>query len=369
MIFKKSLQRDLANLAGVVFFTLFTIMVTTTLIRMLGRASGGRVDTASVLPLLAFSSINYLPILLILTLYMSVLAALTRAYRDSEMVIWFASGQSLVAWIRPVLGFAVPFALAIAVIGLFAAPWANRQSSEYYQRFAQREDVSQVSAGQFRESARANRVFFVESLAEDAQSVRNVFVSQGKGETFSVVVAASGYIEQARDGRFLVLEKGRRYDGVQSTPELRLTEFERYGLRLDPRPAQLSSDSARVKDTMELLRDPSDRNLGELLWRIGLPVSALLLALLAIPMSFVNPRMGRSANLVIALLIYIVYSNMQSLMQAWVAQGRVSFWVGVWVVHAVLAVIIALRFLQRMSLLRWPLRRSRAGRAAAQVPA
>jgi lipopolysaccharide export system permease protein len=196
-----------------------------------------------------------------------------------------------------------------------------------------------------------------------------VFVSQGKGETFSLVVAAGGYIEQSRDGRFLVLEKGRRYDGVQGTPELRLTEFERYGLRLDPRPAQLSNDSARVKDTMELLRDPSDRNLGELLWRIGLPVSALLLALLAIPMSYVNPRMGRSANLVIALLIYIVYSNVQSLMQAWVAQGRVSFWVGVWVVHAVLAVIIALRFLQRMSLLRWPLRRSRAGRAAAQVPA
>lgn len=368
MIFKKSLRRDLANLAGVVFFTLFTIMVTTTLIRMLGRASGGRVDTASVLPLLAFSSINYLSILLILTLYMSVLAALTRAYRDSEMVIWFASGQSLAAWIRPVLGFALPFAVGIAVIAFFLAPWAQRQSSEYYARFAQREDVSQVSAGQFRESARANRVFFVESLSEDAQSVRNVFVSQGKGETFSVVVAAGGYIEQSRDGRFLVLEKGRRYDGVQSTPELRLTEFERYGLRLDPRPTQLSTDSARVKTTMELLRDPSDRNLGELLWRIGLPVSALLLALLAIPMSYVNPRMGRSANLVIALLIYVIYSNMQSLMQAWVAQARVPFWVGVWLVHAVLAMIIVLRFRRRMSLERWRPWRVRA-RKDAQVPA
>ena len=92
MIFQKSLRRDLASLAGVVFSTLFTIMVTTSLIRLLGRASGGKVDTASVLPLIAFSAINYLPVLLVLTLYVSVLAALTRAYRDSEMVIWFASG-------------------------------------------------------------------------------------------------------------------------------------------------------------------------------------------------------------------------------------------------------------------------------------
>lgn len=348
MIFRKSLRRDLANLAGVVFFTLFTIMLTTSLIRLLGRASGGRVGTSDVLPLIAYAAINYLPVILVLTLYVSVLTALTRAWRDSEMVVWFASGQSLLAWIRPVMTFALPFAVTIGLVAFFLSPWSYRQTREYQDRFAQREDISLVAAGQFRESSGADRVFFVETVAADAQSVGNVFVTQGKGREFSVVVAAAGFIEQTEAGRFLVLEKGRRYDGVHDTPELRLTEFERYGMRLAPQATRLSDESARARDTLALLRNPDARNLGELVWRIGLPVSALLLALLAIPLSFVNPRLGRSVNLVIALLIYVTYSNLLSLSQAWVAQGRVPFAVGVWVVHAVLASVVALLFWRRL---------------------
>ena len=370
MIFQKSLRRDLANLAGVVFSALFAIMLTTSLLRVLKRATGGQIDTAGVLPLIAYTSIQFLAVLLVLTLYVSVLTALTRAWRDSEMVVWFASGQSLLSWVRPIAWFALPFAAAVAAVAFVLAPWASRQSSEYQQRFAQREDVSQISAGQFRESASAERVFFVESVGEDAQSVRNVFVTQSKGRDFSVVVAASGHIEQMEGGRFLVLERGRRYDGVHDSPELRLTEFERYGLRLDARPAQVDNDSARARDTLDLVRDPTDRNLGELVWRVGLPVSALLLALLAIPLSFFNPRVGRSANLVIALLVYVLYSNLLSLTQAWVAQGRLPFWVGVWLVHAAMAAAVAWLFTRRMRLGRpslWRrLRTALAGRRAAR---
>ena len=371
MLFRKSLRRDLTNLAGIVFATLFTIMVTTTLIRLLGRASAGRVDTATVLPLIAFSSINYLPVLLVLTLYVSVLTALTRAWRDSEMVIWFASGQSLAAWVRPVLSFALPFAIAVTLIAFFVAPWASRQAGDYTQRFAQREDVSQVSAGQFRESARAERVFFVESLAADAQSVRNVFVAQRKGDQeWSVVVSSGGFIENAPEGgRYLVLEQGRRYDGSMTTSQLRLSEFERYGVRLDPRPAGGANDSVRARDTAALLADPTPRNLGELAGRIGLPISALLLALLAIPLSFVNPRVGRSVNLVIALLIYVTYTNLQSLMQAWIAQGRLPFAVGVWLVHAILALACGWLFWRRMSTRRLRLRRRAAPIAGAAAGA
>ncbi|MFO1196387.1 MAG: LPS export ABC transporter permease LptF [Burkholderiaceae bacterium] len=364
MLFKKALRRDLANLAGVVFATLFTIMVTTTLIRLLGRAAAGGVDTASVLPLIAFSAINFLPVLLVLTLYIAVLMAITRAYRDSEMVIWFACGQSIAQWIRPVLGFAVPFVVVIAAVAFLVAPWANRQTSDYQKRFAQREDISQVAAGQFRESASASRVFFVESISEDQRSVRNVFVTQSQGEKLTIVAAAGGHIRQDPNGdRFLVLEKGRRYDGDRASPAFRLTEFELYGLRLDPKPDISPDDSARVKSTLELIREGTPRGMGELLWRVSLPISAVMLGLLAVPMSSFNPRVGRSVNLIVALLIYVIYSNLISLSQAWVAQERISFGVGVWVVHAGLAVVVALMYWRRLTLprLRMPsLRRARA---------
>ena len=351
MLFKKALRRDLVNLAGVIFATLFTIMVTTTLIRLLGRAAGGSVDTGSVVPLIAFGSVNFLPVLLVLTLYMAVLVALSRAYRDSEMVIWFSSGQSILAWVRPVLAFAFPFVLLTAMVALVVAPWAARQTSQYQQRFEQREDVSQIAPGQFRESASANRVFFVESLSEDQTTVRNVFVSQTEGERLIVVVSAVGRIVTESNGdRFLVLEKGRRYDGLHGRPEYKLMEFERYGVRLDQKAAKLDDESSKIKDTIELVSDPSARNLAELLWRLSLPVSAVMLALLAIPVSAVNPRIGRSINLIFALLLYVIYNNLVSLAQGWVAQGKLQFPLGLVIVHLALGVVILVLFWRRLTL-------------------
>ena len=351
MLFQKTLRRDIGNLAGVIFATLFTIMVTTTLIRMLGRAAGGKVDTASLLPLIAFSAINLLPALLVLTLYVAVLMAITRAYRDSEMVIWFASGRSLVDWVGPVIRFALPFVALIAGLSFGMSPWANRQIAEYQKRFEQREDVSQVAAGQFRESAAASRVFFVESLSEDQQSVRNVFVTQRQGEQLTIVVAGEGRIEQkSPDERFLVLEQGRRYDGSRESPAFRLMEFERYGLRLEPRLDARAEQAPKALDTLDLILDPTPRHLGELAWRVSLPVSALVLALFAIPLSSFNPRAGRSVNLVVALLVYVTYTNLVSLSQAWIAQGKVGFELGVWVVHAAVLSVCLLLFWRRLTL-------------------
>jgi lipopolysaccharide export system permease protein len=371
MLFTRALRRDLINLAGAVFATLFTIMVTTTLIRLLGRAASNRLATADVLPLIAFASINYIPVLLVLTVYITVLMVLSRAYRDSEMVIWFASGQALTAWVRPVLGFAAPFVLLIAAVALVIGPWANRQAAEYRLRFEQREDVSQVSAGQFRESAGANRVFFVESISEDQSEVRNVFVTQFKDGKMTVVASSGGRIVVRPDGdRFLVLEDGRRWDGEWGGNEYRLMEFERYGLRLQAKAAGVSDESARLKPTHELMSDPTRPNLGELVWRIGLPLSAIAVALLAIPLAFVNPRAGQSINLVIAVLIYVVYNNLNGLTLAWVSQGRMSFGAAVFSTHAVVLLVTAWLFWRRTSLTRlWPRWRRRARPVPAAPPA
>ena len=371
MLFKRALRRDLTNLAGAVFATLFTVMVTTTLIRVIGRAASNRVATADVVPLIAFASISYIPVLLVLTVYVTVLMTLSRAYRDSEMVIWFASGQSLGAWIRPVLGFAAPFLAVIALVAFVVGPWAYRQAAEYRARFEQREDVSQVSAGQFRESAGANRVFFVESISEDQSEVRNVFVTQVRGTKLTVVASSGGRITVDADGdRFLVLEDGRRWDGDWGGNAYRLMEFERYGVRLQAKAPGIANPSSRLKTTWELISDPTGPNLGELVWRAGLPISGVVVALLAIPLAFVNPRAGQSINLVIAVLVYVTYNNLTSVMQAWVAQGKVSFGVGLVITHAVVLGVAAWLFWRRTSLVRlWPPAppRGAAGRAGHRV--
>ena len=356
MLFQQALRRDLFNLAGAVFATLFTVMVTTTSIRLLGGAAANRLASADVLPLIAFASVNYIPVLMVLTLYITVLLALTRAYRDSEMVVWFARGLSLRAWIRPVLAFAMPFVVLIAIVSLLVGPWASRQASEYKRRFELRDDVSMVAPGQFRESVSSNRVFFVESVDEAQTEVRNVFVTQMREGHLTVVASSGGRIEtRPEGGRFLVLEDGRRWDGQWGEGAYRLMEFERYGLLLQPKPAPGAEDSARMRATTDLIQQPSATNRGELIWRLSLPISGLLAALLAIPLAFVNPRVNQSVNLIVAMLIYVIYNNANSLMQAWVSQGRLPFAVGLLATHVVVIAIIAFMFWRRMSLSRlWP---------------
>ena len=350
MIFQRALRRELLSTAGAVFTTLFSITITVMLIRILGQAAGGKIASQDVVAMLGFSTLNYLPIILNLTGFISVLLVLTRTYQDSEMVVWFASGMSLTAWIRPVLSFGIPLVLLTALLSLAVTPWANRQSVEFRSRFEKREDVSRVSPGRFQESSSADRVFFVEGLADDISNVRNVFINSVRDGKSSVIVAREGTTEVDANGdKFLVLKNGRRYDGTPSEPEFQLMEFERYGVLINSTPQSAAAvNSARAQPLSLLIANPTPQNRGELLWRAALPLMGMLLMLLAVPLGFVNPRGGRSANLLLALLVFVVYSNMVGVLQAAVSQERLALAMGWWPLHLRAALLVAFLFSWRI---------------------
>lgn len=350
MIFQRALRRDLLNTAGAVFTTLFTITITVMLIRILGQAAGGKVASADVVALIGFSALNYLPIILNLAGFMSVLLVVTRSYQDSEMVVWFASGLSLSRWIKPVLMFSLPIVFMTAMLSLFLTPWSNQQSAVYKERYANREDIARVSPGKFQESSSSNRVFFVEGVAGDATKVRNIFVSSVRNGKTSVVVAKEGTVEVDPNGdKFLVMHQGRRYDGVPTQSDFQLMEFDRYGVLVASKSSALVGDtSARALSTRELLRTRNNFNDGEILWRVSLPLMGVLLMLLAIPLGFVNPRGGRSANLLIALFLFVFYSNMLSYAQATVVQSRSSLMLAWWPVHLVALLVVVIFFSWRL---------------------
>ncbi|AMP06655.1 putative permease YjgP/YjgQ family protein [Collimonas pratensis] len=321
------------------------------LIKILGQAAGGQIASQDVVALIGFQSLNYMPILLILTGYISVLLVVTRSYQDSEMVVWFASGQSLVRWVRPVLEFGLPIIILTAILSFVATPWANNQSAQYRERFEKREDISRVSPGKFQESAAANRIFFVEGISGDSTKVKNVFVNTQQEGKNSIVVAKEGNLEIDKNGdKFLILSKGRRYDVLAGKNEFRQMEFERYGVLVASNSQAENGDrSAQALPTADLLKDRNGFNMGELLWRLSLPLMALCLMLLAIPLSFVNPRVGRSASLLIALLLYVSYSNVTSIFQAAVVQGRWSFMLAWWPMHLIVLFIVGLLFMWRLN--------------------
>ena len=353
MIFQRAAQREFAQTAATVFVALFAIMLTTQLIRLLGQAAGGRIASEAVVAMLGFTALNYLPVLLSLTLFIAILLSLSRVYRDSEMAIWFSAGVPLTAWMRPVLRFALPLVLVIAVLALFLSPWAISQRAAYQDRMDRRDDVARVSPGAFKESARGDRVFFVESVTDrvtQEDHVKNIFIHSLQHGRLGVMAAAQGHTEVAANGdKFIVLTDGRRYEGAAGTAEYRVMAFERYAMRIEVQENRGIDKSTKSMPILELLRDRNPASQAELLWRIGVPLSALTLALLAIPLAFVNPRAGRTNNLLFALLTFMIYNNLLSLSQAWVAQGRLPFEVGVWAVHVLMFLALVLLFWKRLA--------------------
>jgi lipopolysaccharide export system permease protein len=354
VIFHRSLIREFSLAALAVVGVLLAIILTRLLILLLGKAAIGEVQPEAVIGLIAFGILTYLPVLLGIAVFVAVLLTLSRSYRDSEMTVWFTSGLSIAAWIRPVLQFALPVALICALLSLVVAPWSQAQSAEYQRLLESRDEVSSVTPGVFRESRNSDRVFFVDKLSERDDVVNNVFVQSTQGNRLGVIVAQRGFIETAPNGdRFVVLMNGRRYEGTPGRLDYRTVDFERYAIRIEPHEAKRSAPSSKALSSLELLEEHHPEQIAELQWRIALPLAVLIMALFAVPLAFVNPRSGRSWNLILAVLTYVLYNNLLSIFQAWTAQARIPGWVGLWPVHLTMVALVLVLFYRQMRGFRW----------------
>ena len=325
MLFDTTLRRDLARMFGGTLVVILTIFLTNVLIRTLAQAAGGAVAPQDVLLLLGYVALGQLPAILALSLFIAVVACLGRMYRDSEMAIWFASGVPLTRFVRPVLRMGWPVLLVVALLVLFVWPWVNRQSSDLRDRYQQRADLSRVAPGVFQTSRDGKRVFFIERDSPDATNARNVFILARNGTRETVTSAQSGRIDNLDGQRWLVLDHGQSNEAGSTNGDKLLSRFESYRVltgeqalrRVEERPP-------RALRSIELLREPTLRNQGELVWRIGLLCGAANLLLLAVGMAATNPRRASNWNLLYALLGFIVYYNLINLSQAWVGDGRIG---------------------------------------------
>ena len=184
MLFDSSIRKELARSFGATLVVLVTVVMTMMLIRTLGQASRGSVNPSDVMLVMGFTVLGQLPIILSLSLFVAVVSTLSRMYRDSEMVIWFASGRGLASLLRPLLRFAWPVMAVIAVLSLAVWPWSNTQIQELKTRYERRSDIDRIAPGEFQESANGRRVFFIDKESPDPQSANNVFIvtSDAKGE-------------------------------------------------------------------------------------------------------------------------------------------------------------------------------------------
>jgi len=348
-IFQRSLTREFTAVGSSVVAVLVAIMVVQAFITQLKRASSGSIEAEAVIALLGFLLVAYLPVILALALFVSVLLTLSRSYRDSEMPIWFSSGLSITAWVNPVLRFGVPIVMVTAGLSLFLTPWALTQSTEYERQFKNRDEISRLSPGTFIEARSANQMYFVDKTADNSEYASNVFMHYNENGRVGVVVAEKGFPSVDANGdKVLVLLNGRRYEGTPSALDFRIVDFERMTKRIEVKEAVADKPRTKQLPTMTLINEPTPERIAELHWRIALPVAALILSLMAIPLSFVNPRSGTSGNLILAILIFFLYYNLLNFFQAWTADGTVPMWLGLLPVHLAMIAILVVLFSRQL---------------------
>ena len=205
MLFDSSIRKELARSFGATLVVLVTVVMTMMLIRTLGQASKGSVSPSDVMLVMGFTVLGQLPTILSLSLFIAVVGTLSRMYRDSEMVIWFASGRGLISLVRPLLRFAWPVMVVIAVLSLLVWPWANSQIQELKTRYEQRSDIDRIAPGEFQESSNGSRVFFIDKDTPDTLAANNVFIAANDGKRESVTSARSARLETQGGERMALL--------------------------------------------------------------------------------------------------------------------------------------------------------------------
>jgi lipopolysaccharide export system permease protein len=337
MLFDSSLRRELWRSFIGTLVVLVTVVLTMVLIRVLSQATRGAFAPADVGLILSYTLVGQLPVLMALALFVSVVAVLSRLWRESEMVVWQASGASQMNFITPLLRMAWPVIAVVALCTLVARPWAQTQAMVLKVQYDRRSDMARVAPGQFQSSADGKRVFFIDSTSDAQKTGRNVFMVMTDTARESVVTAKEGRIEIDNGQRYLLLDQGERVQTDLLTGAKTLSSFVQAKLLLGeaPDPSRVNLD-LRATSTPELLKRSEREARGELVWRVGLIWACMNMVLSGLSLASGNARRHSSWNLVNALLLFVVYFNLINLSQNWVARGKMSWPVSLWLIHGML---------------------------------
>ena len=338
-IIEHYLIREVAQPLAAIFIALVVIFITFSLSRFLVDADAGLLQPIEVARLTFFKSVISLDVLLPLSLFLGIMTGLGRLYTDSEIYAMRTGGISEAHLLRPLMHLALVLAVVVALLSAWARPWAYAQSYAIKAMAEATAETGRIKQAQFYDFGRNGRTVFIEHIAENGRDMEGIFIRTRKGEDLQVITAAKGEFDYFHKPLFhrLKLTDARILKKVQESTDLS-GEFGSFSLFLpaeSPKPPEYKVKSATT-NSLRQSSDPVAR--AEFQWRMSTPVSALLLALAAIPLSRSRPRQGRYAKMLMALGIYAIYFNLLDVSRSWVEQGSSAY---IWWVPGLLSLVVA----------------------------
>ena len=335
-ILDRYLFREIASAWLSVTLVLLLILLTNQFARVLGDVAKGKLPKDAAFDVIGLSAAQYLTVLIPIGLFLAIMLALGRLYRDSEMPAMTACRVGPMGIYRPLLWLLAPLALAVAWLAIDGAPRALQAVDRIGAEARREADLASIEPGRFTVFGPQGAVVYGDSVTADGV-MRNVFMQRTSDDgVVEVVIAESGEMMSSDDPdiRLLVLRDGRRYEGIPGTTRFRVAEFAEHGVPYRLPSLETPDPKPRAMSFAALTRSSDPEHIAEWQWRIGVPLSTIILAILAVPLSKSSPRAGRYGRLAIGLLVFIIYLNLLSAAKAWIEQATLSPLLGLWWVHA-----------------------------------
>ena len=336
-ILDRYIFREIAQSWLAVTLVLLAILLTNQFARVLGDVAKDKLPKDAIFQIIGLTAVQYLTILVPIALFLAIMLALGRLYRDSEMPAMMACRVGPSDIYRPLSMLLIPLALAVGWLATEIAPAALSSIERIGVEARRQADLASIEPGRFVADSREGAVVYAESVVGPG-SVENVFLQRQDEGNVEVVIAERGDQVESDDPntRYFVLRNGRRYEGIPGTSAFRVMEFAEHGIPYHLPNVEDPELEARAKKTADLVRSNDAEDVAELHWRFGIPLATFVLAIIAVPLSRSQPRQGRYGRLAIGLLVFIIYFNLLSAGKAWLEQGAVPSAIGLWWVHGVM---------------------------------
>ncbi len=340
--------REVLRPFSFVLIILVTLFACFSSARYLAEAVTETLGIYFMIKLILLKTFIALEVLIPIALYTSVVIGLGRLHRDREIVALNAAGAGNKRIIGPVILVSIPIALAVGALSLHGRPWAYENS--YILDAMAKADLNtdRFQAGRFYGNEDNGTVVFIADKQRISGEMSGIFYYTRKGEVSEVTTAARARQDKSlEDGRLqLTLDNGLLYRLQHNSMEDEVARYEKL-IRFHDDPEISIGYRRKAQTTPTLLKSDNPEDIAEAQWRLSRPLAALLLALIAIPLSHTNSRQGKNERVFMAALIFAVYYNLSGVAQTWVEQGVMDEMPGVWWLHGVMALVVSLFLFQR----------------------
>ena len=363
MILRRYIHREIAEKLGWIIGLLLLIIMSNRFVRYLADAAAGVFPADLVFQALLMKMLTTLPKLMPVAVFLAVLLGLSRLARDKELTAVSVAGGVRRVELVSILQFALLFSLIVFATSFYISPWAAQNTEDLRTRAEVEADTAGIAAGKFNEMSKGERVIYIEQSTSDSSRMENVFLQARQGQQTSVINSSSASYRdlEASNGKFILFENGRRYTGSRDSLDYRITRYRTYAILVEQGDAEGQYFKLESLPTATLVGSDSPKYAAELQWRLSFVISSLLLPILALALSRYSFSEQKYFSAFVAVLIYIVYSNLLSIAKTLLKRDDIPGLIGLWWVHLLLVALIVLAFQFPRLRLRWKKARARPG--------